>query len=238
MANTFTHSYFWLTATRVAIILLTLMLAIVTYQSNRLLKQFQPEFNLLLSVPENLVRLGLAGVCLLLAWLSGLSRQQLGLVITDDPCRQIGIGLSAGLLIQVMVNIVMMIAINKLGRHVYSPLVVRNILPRRPVEWILVPLAFIPAVFMEELLFRSLWLGVFSPIMGLALLVVGTSFVFGLMHLPQGVLGATMAGVVNVLLSLMFVWTGSFLAPLVAHYTINISQISLAHFQRDWLDKY
>jgi membrane protease YdiL (CAAX protease family) len=238
MANTFTHPNFWLTATRVAIILLTLMLAIVTYQSNRLLKQIQPEFNLLLSVPENLVRIGLAGVCLLLAWLSGLPRQQLGLVITGDPWRQIGIGLSAGLLIQIMVNIVMVIAINKLGRHVYSPLVIRNILPRRPVEWVLVPLAFMPAVFMEELLFRSLWLGVFNPIMWLALLVVGTSFVFGLMHLPQGFLGATLAGVVNVLLSLMFVWTGSFLAPLVAHYTINISQIGLAHFQRDWLDNY
>ena len=237
MANTFTHPNFWLTTSRVAIILLTLTLAIVTYQSNQLLKRFQPEFNLLLSVPENLLRIGLVGVCLLLAWLSGLPRQQLGLVVTN-PWGQIGIGLIAGLLIQVIVNVIMVMGINKLGRHVYSPLVIRNILPQRPVEWLLVPLAFIPAVCMEELLFRSLWIGVFSPIMWLSILVVGTSIVFGLMHLPQGILGATMAGGINILLSLLFVGTGSFLAPLVAHYTINVSQVVLAHFQRDWLEKY
>jgi membrane protease YdiL (CAAX protease family) len=74
--------------------------------------------------------------------------------------------------------------------------------------------------------------------MWVPVLLVGTSFVFGLMHLPQGVLGATLAGGVNILLSLLFVRTGSFLTPLVAHYTINVSQIILAHFQRDWLDEY
>jgi len=237
MANNFIDFDFWLIATRVAIILLTLILALITHQSNRLLKQIQPEFNLLLSLPEILLRIGLVGVCLLLAWTSGISRQQLGLVIVN-PLWQVGLGLGVGLTIQGVANVIMALAINKFGRHVYSPFLIRNILPRRPVEWIWVPLAFIPAVIMEELLFRSLWIGVFSPIMWLSVLVVGTSFVFGLMHLPQGVLGATLAGSVNILLSLLFVWMGSFLAPLVAHYTINISQVVLAHFQRDWLDKY
>lgn len=237
MANSFTDPNFWLTATRVAIILLTLILALITHQSNQLLKQVQPEFNLLLSLPENLLRIGLVGVCLLLAWMSGMSRRQLGLVMVN-PLWHVGVGLAVGLIIQGSANVVMAIAIKKFGRQIYSPFVIRNILPRRPVEWILVPLAFIPAVLMEELLFRSLWIGVFSPIMWLLVLVVGTSFVFGLMHLPQGVLGATLAGGVNILLSLLFVWTGSLLAPLVAHYTINISQVMLAHFQRDWLDKY
>ena len=237
MANSFIDLNVWLTATRVAIILLTLILALITHQSNQLLKRVQPEFNLLLSLPENLIRIGLAGVCLLLAWMSGMSRQQLGLVVVN-PLWQVGVGWGVGLIIQGAANVVMTIAIKKFGRQVYSPFVIRNILPRRPAEWILVPLAFIPAVFMEELLFRSLWIGVFSPIMWLSVLVVGTSFVFGLMHLPQGVLGATLAGGVNILLSLLFVWTGSFLTPLVAHYTINISQVVLAHFQRDWLDKY
>jgi membrane protease YdiL (CAAX protease family) len=221
----------------VAIILLTLVLSIVTYQSNLLLKRIQPDFNLLLSMPENLVRIGLVVVCLVLAWMSGLSRQQLGLVIIN-PLGHIGLGLGTGVFIQVGVNLIMLLGIRKFGRDVYSPLVVRNILPRRPMEWVLVPLAFVPAVFMEEVLFRTLWVGVFSPIMWLPVLLIGTSFVFGLMHLPQGMLGATLAGGVNILLSLLFVWTGSFLAPLVAHYTINISQVVLAHFQRDWLDEY
>jgi membrane protease YdiL (CAAX protease family) len=202
-----------------------------------LLKKYQPNFNLLLSVPENLVRVGLVGVCLLLAWISGLSREQLGLVAIN-PLWQVGVGLGVGLLIQLSLNVVMLLGIKKFGRAVYSPLVIRNILPQRPLEWLLVPLAFIPAVLMEELLFRSLWIGAFSPIMWVSVLVVGTSFVFGIMHLPQGILGATLAGGVNILLSLLFVQTGSLLTPLIAHYTINISQLILAHFQRDWLEKY
>jgi membrane protease YdiL (CAAX protease family) len=237
LANILSGSNFWLTFTRVAIILLTLILAVVTYQSNQLLKRFRPDFNLLLSGPENLIRIGLVGICLLLAWTSGLSREQLGLVVVN-PWRQIGLGLVIGLFMQMGLNGVMILGIKKFGRCVYSPVVISNILPRRPIEWILVPLAFIPAVLMEELLFRPLWIGVFSPIMWLPVLVVGTSFVFGVMHLPQGILGAILAGGANILLSLSFVLTGSFLTPLLAHYTMNLLQIVLAHFQRDWLEKY
>ncbi|MFC1975297.1 CPBP family intramembrane glutamic endopeptidase [Chloroflexota bacterium] len=226
-----------LTLTRGVIILLTLFLTWVTYQSNSLLQKFQPDFNLLLSPPELVVRIILVGGCLLLAWLMGLPAEQLGLAIAD-PLGHIGVGLVAGIVILAVVNLLTFGAIRYFGRDIYSPWVIRNILPRRPLEWVLVPLALAPAVAMEELLFRTLWLGGFSDIIPLPVLILGTSVVFGIMHLPQGFLGVIVAGGVNVLLSLLFLETGGILAPLVAHYVINLLQVLLAHYQRDWLENY
>lgn len=232
-----THPYLWITLVRLAVLILTLFLAWITYQSNLLLKRFQPDFNLLLSPPETIVRVILVGVCLLLAWLTGLPATQLGLVIVN-PLSSIALGLAAGVVVQIGVNLLTFGAINFFGRHIYSTQVIRNILPGRPLEWLLVPLAFLPAVAMEELLFRPLWLGAFRDIISLPLLIIGTSLIFGLMHLPQGSLGVVIAGGVNILLSLLFLWTGGILAPLAAHYTVNLLQVIVAHFQRDWLEEY
>ena len=153
-----------------------------------------------------------------------------------NPLGSIGLGLAAGIVIQVVINLLTLGAINYFGRHIHSTQVIRNILPVRPLEWFLLPLAFLPAVAMEELLFRTLWLGAFRDIVPLPLLIIGTSLVFGLMHAPQGSLGVVIAGGVNILLSLLFIWTGGILVPLVAHYTVNLLQVLVAHFQRDWLE--
>jgi uncharacterized protein len=225
---------FWLILAQLSIILLTAFLAWLTYQSNLLLKRFRPETNLLTSPPELLARIVLVGVCLLLAWLTGLPAAQLGLTLTD-PLRQVGLGLAAGVGSQIAVNWVTWLAIGRYGPQIYSPQVVLNILPRRPLDWLLVPLAFIPAVAMEELLFRALWLGGFGGLVPWPLLLIGLSLVFGLMHAPQGMLGMALAGALNVLLSLLFLWTGSIFVPLLAHYTINLLQVVVAYYQKDWL---
>jgi membrane protease YdiL (CAAX protease family) len=228
---------FWLNLVRLAVILLTLLLAWVTYRSHLLLKEFQPSFNLLLAPAELMVRLLLVSLFLGLAWLSGLPASQLGLT-SAHPLRSIGLGLLIGLFSIVAINGLMYGAIRRFGRNIYSPLVIRNILPRRPGEWPKVVLAFIPAVAMEELLFRTLWLGVFEGIMPLPLLVVGTSLLFGLMHQPQGALGVVAAGGLNVMLSLLFIWSGELLLPLTAHYVINLLQVAVASRRREWLENY
>lgn len=230
-------AYFWLNAVRAAVILLTLFLAWMTYHSHLLLKEFQPSFNLLLSPAELVVRLLLVGLYLGLAWLSGLPANQLGLTSTH-PLQSIGLGLAIGLVSQVAVNGLMHAAIRRFGRNIYSPLLIRNILPRRSIEWLWVALAFIPAVAMEELLFRTLWLGMFRGPMPLLVLVLGTSLLFGLMHQPQGMLGMLAAGALNILLSLLFVGSGELLLPLTTHYTINVLQVVAASRQREWLENY
>lgn len=228
---------FWLNSARLAAILFSLLLAWVTYRSHLLLKQFEPPFNLLLSLPESLLRLLLVGLCLGLAWLSGLPAQQFGL-LSPRPLQSIGLGLAVGLVVQVAVNGLTFWAIQRFGRKIYSPLVIRNILPRRQIEWLWVALAFVPAVAMEELLFRSLWLGLFQELIPLPLLIGSTSLLFGLMHQPQGLLGVITAGSLNILLCLLFAGTGELLPALTAHYVINLLQVVATSRQREWLENY
>jgi membrane protease YdiL (CAAX protease family) len=228
---------FWLNLTRVIIFLLTLVLAWLTYQSNLLLQEYQPDFNVLLAPPELLMRGVLVGLCLFLAWLSGLSRPQLGL-ISPFPFYSLGVGVGLGVAIQISLNIFTQGAIRYFGPQIYSPLVMHSILPRHLREWPLVGLAMLPAVAMEELLFRTLWLGVFGSAMPLFWLIIATSILFGFMHQPQGNLGIILTGSVNVLFCLLFVWSGELLIPFVAHYTINMLQLALADYHRDWLENY
>ena len=227
----------WITLTRLAILLLTVLLSWVTYRSHLILKEFAPDFNLLLSPPELIARVLLVGICLLLAWASGLPAAQLGLVV-NRPFQTMGLGLGIGLATVLVINLVTNWSIKHFGRDIYSPLVIQNILPSGAVEWGLTALALLPAVVMEELLFRTLWIGGFSEVMPLALLILGTSVLFGLMHQPQGKLGVIVAGAINVLFSILFVWSGQLLLPLTTHYIVNLLQLVLAHRQRDWLWNY
>jgi membrane protease YdiL (CAAX protease family) len=229
--------HFWLYVVRLIVILLSILLAWLTYRSHLLLKELQPPFNLLLAPSEFMARLLLVGLCLALAWLSGLPASRLGLT-SVQPLQSIGLGLTIGLGSQVAVNGLTHWAIHRFGRHIYSPAVIRNILPHHSGEWIGVVLAFWPAVTMEDLLFRSLWLGTFQDIVPLPILIGGTSLLFGLMHQPQGVLGMLIAGLLNILLSLLFIWSGELLMSLVAHYVINLLQVVVAYRQKEWLENY
>ena len=227
----------WLLVSRLATLLFTGLIAWITYRSYLLLKHFQPDFNLLLSPPETLGRLVMAGICLGLAWLSGLSAADLGLAV-DNLWSTIQLGIGLGLATQVAVYLITTWLIKIFGRHIYSPWLIRNILPDRPLEWLLVTLAFIPPVAMEELLFRTLLIGLFKPVLPITLLIIVTSIVFGLMHQPQGRLGMALAGIINALFCLVFVWTGQLLVTFLAHYCVNILQVVVAHFHRDWLESY
>lgn len=226
-----------LNLTRLAILILTVLLGWGTYRTHLLLKKFQPDFNLLLSPPEIILRVLLVSLCLLLARLSGLPAAQLGLV-AGSPFRTIGLGLGIGIIMVVIINWLAIWSIKRFGRQIYSPLVIYNILPRRPLEWLLTPLAFLPAVAMEELLFRTLWLGGFRAVMPLPLLIVGTSILFGFMHQPQGQLAVVIAGSINILFSILFIWSGELLLPLTAHYSVNLLQLVLAYQQGDQLENY
>lgn len=229
--------WLWLNLARTGILLLTAFLGWVTYRSHLFLKEFQPEFNLLLSLPEVMARLLLVGVCLLLAWLSGLPAAQLGWSV-DNPRQTLLAGVVGGMVTVLAINLVTNWSIRRFGPQIYSPLLIRNILPRRRLEWGLTALALLPPVLMEELLFRSLWLGCFSQMIGWPVLIVGTSIIFGLMHQPQGRLGMILAGSINVLFSLLFIWTGQLLLTLAAHYTINYLQLVIAYRQRNWLENF
>jgi membrane protease YdiL (CAAX protease family) len=227
----------WLNLARLLILLFTTAMAWMTYRSYLLLKEIEPQFNVLLSLPETVVRIVLVGFCLFLAWLSGLPASELGLT-ADRPGRSLALGTSIGLITALSINAITLLAIRYFGRHIYSPWLIRNILPRSTNEWLFIALAFFFSVAMEELLFRTLLISVFQDLIPLPLLIILTSIAFGLMHQPQGRLGMVVSGLINVLFCILFVWTGELLVTFTAHYVVNLSQLVVGYYQRDWLENY
>jgi membrane protease YdiL (CAAX protease family) len=216
---------------------LTIALAWATYQSGRLLRAVPVRENLLLAPVENMVKFVLVLMCIGLGLLSGASPEQLGWTL-ENGWRNLALGLLLGLLTQLVANGVTLGAIKIWGKGIYSPVVMKNIMPRTRIEWLLVPAALLLAVVLEELLFRSLLIGGLSVRVPVPILVVGFAAVFGLMHSPQGILGVVLTGLMGMWLSLLFLWSGSLLLPLTAHYVINFLQLLKAQAERTWLDTY
>jgi CAAX protease family protein len=216
---------------------LTVGLAWVTYQSGRLLRAVPVRENLLLAPLENIVKGALVLICVGLGALSGATLDRLGWTL-DNVWRDLGLGIILGLATQLAANGITSIAIKIWGKGIYSPVVMKNIMPRTRPEWLLVPAALGLAVLLEELLFRSLLIGGLSVAVPVPILLVGFSAIFGLMHSPQGTLGVALTGVLGLWLSLLFLWSGGLILPLTTHYVINFLQLLKAQDERAWLDSY
>ncbi|NJN84488.1 MAG: CPBP family intramembrane metalloprotease [Caldilineaceae bacterium] len=123
-----------------------------------------------------------------LGLLSGLSDAQLGWVWVN-PGWQIVEGCSRGLLLAAIFYSVTRQLTRRTGQRFYSSVILEAIVPRNRREMLLVSLAMIPVVLLEELLFRSLLLGGMAPILPTYLLIVSGGVLFGWMHSPQGLWG-------------------------------------------------
>ena len=205
-------------------LLLTAALAYFSYRSAQVLPYLPPDTNVLLSLPDVVARLVVVLVCIGLGVWSGAGAARLGWVWSNAPL-DIALGAGIGLVAHLALYPATLWAARVLGERAYSPLILRHILPRTRRQWLLVPLAFVVAVLLEELLFRSLLVGALSLVAPALLLAVLGAVVFGAMHLPQGWLGAVVSGVVGLGLSLLFLASGSLLVPFAAHYAFNLAQI-------------
>lgn len=206
---------------------LTCFLSYNTYATARLLRAWQPSANPLLSWPDNVLRLALVFLCLLLGWLSGLPPEILGWTF-PAPIAQIAVGVLLGALLAGFFYVSTRLLIVLGGQRFYSTLLLELITPKSKWELAIVLVAFAPAVLVEELLFRSLWVGGFSPLLPPSLLAMGVGLFFGLLHTPQGLWGVIGAGLAGVLFGFLFLWSGSILLPVVAHHTANAVQILIA----------
>jgi membrane protease YdiL (CAAX protease family) len=218
-------------------LLVLVMMAWATLQTAQHLRELPATLNLLLLPAENVLRLALIAVCIGLGQVSGLSPAQLGWT-SSDPLRDLVIGLGAGGAIALMVPPLTQFAVQAWGKQIYSPIVVLRILPRSSREWCLIPFSLLSAVFLEELLFRSLLLGGFGTLAPPALLALAWSVMFGVLHLPQGSLGMIVAAGLGLVLSALYLSTGSLLTPVIAHYMINLLQLVWASLDKSWLENY
>jgi len=205
---------------------LTAFLGYVTFATARLLRTWRPEENLLLSFQENVLRLLLGLLCVGLGVLSAVDPATLGWQWANwrgDVLLGLGVGLGLAVGLYAATRLLLRLG----GARFYSPSVLEILLPTNQREFWLVLLAFVPAVLLEEMLFRSLLIGGLSPLLSPLFLTIGTGVVFGLLHSPQGAWGMAGAGLAGVIFGLLFLATGSLVAPLVAHYVANTVQIGI-----------
>jgi len=207
--------------------ILMALVAIGTVRSGQLLRTWTPPGNLLLSPPDNGLRIALIAVGLGLGYTLGPGPAMLGWR-TDYLRQDLLWGALLGVALAVGLGLAGQIVARRWGEAVYSTRMLQCILPTNGREWVGVLLALLPAAALEELLFRALPLGGLAWLIPPYWLLWPLALAFGLLHWPQGgwgVVGTTLAGIA---LSLLFLATGGIWAPLAAHYVLNVSQLLLA----------
>ena len=183
--------------------------------------------NPLLEPPETLIKAALCGLCIFLGRLSGVPPATLGWT-AENAWAQAAWGALAGVGLGLFFYAASRWVVARTGTRYYSPALVELIAPRTAAELGWIALALIPAVLLEELLFRSLLVGGLAPIAPLPLLVAASALLFGLMHSPQGVWGMAGATAAGVLFGALFLAAGSLVLPLAAHYATNLVQLGIA----------
>jgi membrane protease YdiL (CAAX protease family) len=210
-------------------VVLTAALGIATAATTRLLRTWRPAHNPLLLPGELLLRLALIALCAGLGWLSGVPAAALGWHFSRWP-RDLLLGLLVGLALAGAFSVSTRWVVARTGHRFYSPLLTDLLAPRSGGERVAMALALVPTVLLEEMLFRSLWIGGMAPLLPAGVpvwwLVVGSALLFGLMHSAQGAWGMVGAGLAGLLFGLLFVATGSLLLPAVAHWVANVAQVA------------
>jgi membrane protease YdiL (CAAX protease family) len=215
----------WIFATGVAALIA--LVSYTTVRSGLALRHWTPPSNLLLSLPDNAARLTLVALCLLLGLTVGPGPVPLGWQ-TSRLGQDLVLGVLLGLVLAAVLDLGGRLAMRRWGSEVCSTKLLQCMLPINRKEWAGVLLALLPAAALEELLFRSLPLGGLSWLVPPWWLLWPLALLFGLLHWPQGGWGVTGTAITAVLLSLLFLATGSIWVPLAAHYTMNVFQFVLA----------
>ncbi len=205
---------------------MTAFLCYGTYTTNRLLRTWVPDRNLLLLPGETVVRLVLIAGCIGLGMLSGLPFGQLGWTWTGW-----GVNLLLGSVLGAVLAFLFVAGTRRFlrtgGSRFYSDQILAHIVPKTGGEWVWVALAMIGVALLQELLFRSLLLGGLTPVLPAWLLLLTTALLFGTLHSPQGLWGMGGAALAGLFLGLLFFWSGSVLLPLTAHYVTNMIQVTV-----------
>jgi len=215
----------WIFASGVAALIA--FVSYTTVRSGLALRTWTPRSNLLLSGPDNAARLILIGLCLLLGLTVGPGPRALGWQATHLG-QDVALGVVLGLVFAAGLNLGGRLAVRWWGPEVSSTKLLQCMLPISRREWAGVLLALLPAAALEELLFRSLPLGGLAWLVPPWWLLWPLALLFGLLHWPQGGWGVVGTAITAVLLSLLFLASGSIWTVLAAHYVLNVVQLLLA----------
>ncbi|HEV7204046.1 MAG TPA: CPBP family intramembrane glutamic endopeptidase [Jatrophihabitans sp.] len=120
------------------------------------------------------------------------------------------------------------------GRTVPGQRLFAALVPATPGERRLGAAVAFGAGIAEEFVFRGLFIAAGVSLLGLEPLVSATvvSVLFGLAHFYQGWLGMLGTGFAGVLLSLLYLMSGSLLVPIIVHVVIDLRALVLVPAQR------
>ena len=217
----------WLYAAVVAVLMA--VVAVGTVRSGLVLRTWIPGYNLLLNRADNLLRLFLLGLCLAAGAALGPGSVSLGWD-TGGLAGDLVVGVVCGLVLALALSVAGSVAVRRWGQEIYSNKMVQCILPLNRGEWAGVLVVLLPAAALEELLFRSLPLGGLGWLVAPWWLLWPLALLFGLLHWPQGWWGVVGTSLAGIILSLLFLASGSIWIPLVAHYVMNVTQLLLARW--------
>lgn len=213
-----------------ALALLMLGLGLATWYSGRLLRHFIPPQNVLLTLPDTAFRLLLILLCVALGAVLGPGPAALGWGVTNLPSDAL-IGLLAAAVLTPAFTWAGQAVVGRWGPQVYDNRLLRAIVPANQREWAGVVVALLPAALLEELLFRSLPLGGLAWAIAPWVLMWPLSLLFGLMHASQGQWGVVGTALMGLMLAVLYLWTGSVWTPVVAHWLLNVIEVTLAQRQ-------
>lgn len=212
--------------------ILMALVAVGTVRTGQLLRTWTPSYNLMLSLPDNGLRLALLALCAAWGAWVGPGAEALGWR-TPYWLSDTALGAVAGVILAGGLALLGKAVERRWGEAVSDTKMLRCILPASSGEWPGTLLALLLAAALEELMFRSLPLGGAAAVGGAGsalpyLLLWPLALFFGALHWPQsgwGVVGTTLAAVA---LALLFLLTGGIWAPLAAHYVMNVMQLLAA----------
>ncbi|RME12521.1 MAG: CPBP family intramembrane metalloprotease, partial [Ardenticatenia bacterium] len=194
-------------------------------------------FNPLLHPLETAFRLALLLLCAGLMLVSGLPREQFG-VVPFNPMRDLAMAAFLGVVLAWVVNAFSMGLLPRLRPGLYAPTAMRLLRPRTRDEVAPVVLAALPAAALEEMLFRALLVGGFSLWAPAPLLVVLSSLLFGFLHMAQGVWGVLLTAALGMVMGWLFIATGSLWFVIVLHWALNANQLVLAYLRPDLFERF
>jgi membrane protease YdiL (CAAX protease family) len=209
------------------LLILMALVAVSTVRTGRLLRTWSPPFNPLLSRADSAVRLAMIAVSIGLGLIFGPGPAALGWTVAHLG-RDLIVGAAFGAVMAGFFTVAGSVAVRRWGPEVYDDRVLRCILPMSRREWPGVALALLSAAALEELLFRSLPLGGLTWLVAPYWLMWPLALFFGALHWPQGGWGVAGTVLAAIMLSLLFLVTGSIWSPLAAHYVMNLVQVAVA----------
>lgn len=208
-------------------LVLTAALTYMTAATARILRRGPLPYNPLLHPLESVFRLGLILVCSVLIWWSGFPAVDFGFVPIDMG-RDVVLAAALGIMLVWGVNLLSVLLLSNTSAGFYSKNALVSMRPTTALEMAMTIPATLPAAALEELLFRSMWIGGFSMWLPAPALIVVTAIVFGAMHIAQGLWGVLVTGIIGLVFGILFVWSGSFWLVLIAHWVMNLNQFVIA----------